>query len=431
MTILQLKDASGTREVLRKRGLVATDNATLEVNVKEIIAEVQAKGDTALLELTREFDNVDLQTLGLQVASQAILDAFDQVHRKEIAALMQLKKRIEKVEKRKLKQMRYSIREKGLEITHTYQPIESVGCYVPGGKAAYPSTLLMTVLPAKIASVPRVVVCSPPTMKGEIHPLILVAASLCDVDEVYRVGGAQAIAALSYGTESIPPVRKIVGPGNKFVTLAKMIVSRNVAIDFPAGPSEILVLADETANPRLIALDLISQAEHTDDNIAGLVTTSRGLADQVSQEVERLAPQSPRSKIVTRSLLKKGFIFHFDQMEDAIAFVNRFAPEHLEIHTKKPRQIAEHITSAGIILVGQYTPVSISDYCIGTNHVLPTAGSGHIYSELSVFDYVKRVNIVECSREKLQSMQRVAQTLANSEGLLNHALAIEGRFTDG
>lgn len=431
MTLLQIKDASFAKDVIINRGLIATNNVTVETSVRTIINQVQTKGDAALLELTRKFDKVDLKTTGLRVDPQAVSDAFEQVHRTEIAALMQLKKRIEHVEQRKLEQLHYSIQENGLEITHTSQPIESVGCYVPGGEAAYPSTLLMTVLPAKIANVPRIVVCSPPTMNGEINPLILAAASLCNVDEVYRLGGAQAIAALSYGTESISPVRKIVGPGNIFVTLAKMIVSKTVAIDMPAGPSEILVLADETANPKLIALDLISQAEHTADNIAGLVTTSRELADSVSQEVEERVPQSARSKIVIKSLTQKGFIVYFNEMDDAVGFVNHFAPEHLEIHTRRPRQIAEQITSAGIILVGQYTPVSLSDYCIGTNHVLPTAGSSHIYSELSVLDYVKRINIVECSREKLLSLQRVTQTLAKSEGLPNHALAIQGRFTDG
>jgi histidinol dehydrogenase len=419
------------QEVIQNRRLIATENRTVEANVRTIIDKVQAKGDAALLEFTRKFDNVNLRKTDLQVAPQTFSDAYAQVHRTEIAALMQLKKRIEQVEQRRLEQMHFSIQENGLEITHTSQPIESVGCYVPGGKAAYPSTLLMTVLPAKIAKVPRIVVCSPPTLNGEINPLILVAASLCNVDEVYRLGGAQAIAALSYGTESISPVRKVVGPGNIFVTIAKILVSRDVAIDLPAGPSEILVLADETANPKFIALDLISQAEHTADNIAGLVTTSQELAENVRREVEEIVPESPRSRIVVNSLTQRGFILCFKQMDNAIGFVNRFAPEHLEIHTRKPRQIAGRIISAGIVLVGEYTPVSVSDYGVGTNHVLPTAGSGHIYSELSVLDYVKRINIVECSREKLRSLQRVTQTLAKSEGLLNHARAIQGRFTDG
>ncbi|UCH37672.1 MAG: histidinol dehydrogenase [Candidatus Bathyarchaeota archaeon] len=431
MTILQIKDTLFAQEIIQNRRVIATENRTVEANVRTIINQVQAKGDAGLLEYTRKYDHVELKKTDLQVAPQTFSDAYDQVHRTEIAALMHLKKRIEQVEQRKLDQMHFSIQEHGLEITHTTQPIESVGCYVPGGEAVYPSTLLMTVLPAKIAKVPRIVVCSPPTTNGEINPLILVAASLCNVDEVYRLGGAQAIAALSYGTESISPVRKIVGPGNIFVTIAKMLVSRDVAIDLPAGPSEILVLADETANPKFIALDLISQAEHTADNIAGVVTTSRELAENICQEVEEIAPQSPRSQIVANSLTHQGFIVCFKQMDDAIGFVNRFAPEHLEIHTRKPRQVATQITSAGIVLVGEYTPVSVSDYCIGTNHVLPTAGSGHIYSELSVLDYVKRINIVECSREKLRSLQRVTQTLAQSEGLVNHARAIQGRFTDG
>lgn len=406
------------------------DDTALETRVKDIIEEVKAKGDAALIDFTKKFDGVDLAAKGLKVSEEEIFDACRRVSEREIGALKSLKKKIEKTERLKLKRMSYSIREKGLEITHTLRPIESVGCYVPGGEAAYPSTLLMTAVPAKVAGVSRIVVCSPPTRGGEINSLILAAASVCEVDEVYRLGGAQAIAALAYGTKTIKPVVKVVGPGNRFVTLAKVIVSRDVVIDLPAGPSEIVVLADETADPKFVALDLISQSEHAPDNVAGLITTSNKLAGEVVSEVETLVPKLNRREVVAESLSKNGFIFLCKTMGEAIAFVNAFAPEHLEIVTRKPREVADKVTSAGIVLLGKYTPVSASDYCFGTNHVLPTNGFGRVYSALSVFDYVRRLNLVECSEERLREMRKMARILADSEGLPNHSLAIEGRYTD-
>ena len=431
MNILQIKDLSLAEDLVKgRRAHKIAGDTTIETDVKEIIREVQVEGNAALIKFTKKFDGVDLSARGIRVSEKEILKAYDKVRSEEISALKRLKKRIEKVELRKLKHMNYTIRERGLEIFHTLRPIESVGCYVPGGEAKYPSTLLMTATPAKIAGVPRIVVCSPSTNKDEIDPLILVAASISGVNEVYRLGGVQAIAALAYGTESIRPVVKIVGPGNRFVALAKVIVSKDVAIDLPAGPSEIIVLADETANSKFIALDLISQSEHASDNVSGLVTTSRELAINVVHEVERLIPGLERGDIVAEALSKNGFIFIYGTINEAITFVNAFAPEHLEIVTRKPMEVADKITSTGIIFIGEYTPVSAGDYCIGTSHVLPTAGFGHIYSELSIFDYVKRINIVKCSRERLREMRTLAKTLASSEGLPNHSAAIEGRFED-
>lgn len=431
MTLLQVKNIAQAEELIkRRRTYRMASSSTTEAYVEEIIRGVQAKGDTALIDFTQRFDRVDLTKRGVRVAEEEIKKAYKQVNGKEISALKRLKKRIEKVERHKLKRMKYTLKENGLAVTQTLRPLESVGCYVPGGEAAYPSTLLMTATPAKVANVPRIVVCSPPTDNGEINPRILAAASICEVDEVYQVGGAQAIGALAYGTESIKSVAKIVGPGNRFVTLAKVIVSKDVAIDLPAGPSEILILADETAELKFIALDLISQAEHTSDNVAGLVTTSEDTAIEVVNEVEKLVPKLSRSEIVTKSLSENGFVFLCKDMDEAISFVNAFAPEHLEIVTRKPRKIAEKITSAGIVLLGRYTPVAASDYCIGTNHVLPTAGYSRVYSELSVFDYVRRMSIVECSKEKLRSVIGLAKTLAYSEELPNHFLAIQRRFRD-
>ena len=431
MAILQIKDAALVEDSMRRGGTVEVGgDAKLEMRVREIIRRVRAQGDVAVMEFTKEFDGVDVTVKGIRVPETTMVDAYKKVQREEVDALERLKTRIERIEQRKLERLNYVTREEGLTIVHTARPVESVGCYVPGGAAAYPSTVLMTVVPAKVADVRRVVVCSPPTYAGEVHPLILVAASMCGVDEVYRAGGAHAIAALAYGTETIRPVSKIVGPGNRFVTLAKVMASKDVAIDLPAGPSEIVVIADETANPEFIALDLISQAEHTPDNVAGLVTTSRKLATEVVDEVERSLQGLERRAIVAESLSRNGFVVLCKTLEEAAALVNAFAPEHLEIMTRDPRAVAKRITAAGIILLGDYTPVSASDYCFGTNHVLPTSGSGHVYSELSVFDFVKRVNVVECPKEKLREFQDMAHVLALSEGLPNHFRAIEGRLRD-
>jgi histidinol dehydrogenase len=286
----------------------------------------------------------------------------------------------------------------------------------------------MTVTPAKVAGVPRVVVCSPPTSQGTISPLILVAADICKVDEIYKVGGVQAIAALAYGTETIKPVKKIVGPGSKYVTAAKVIVSQDVAIDMPAGPSEILVLADETADPRLIASDMISQAEHGTDSVAGLITTSEKLAKQVQDNLQKMAFETERSDIIKQSLSTYGFIITCNSNEELVAFANEFATEHLEIITHDPMKIAEKMTSAGVVLIGPYSPVALSDYGSGTNHVLPTGGFGHAFSGLSVLDFTRRVNIVESSKAGLLKVKDSIKVLTEAEGLPNHYKAVEARF---
>jgi histidinol dehydrogenase len=286
----------------------------------------------------------------------------------------------------------------------------------------------MTAVPAKVAGVPRIVVCSPPTTKGAINPLVLVAADICGVKEIYKVGGAQAIAALAYGTETIKPVRKIVGPGNKYVTTAKILVSKDVAIDMPAGPSEILVLADETGNPRVIALDMISQAEHSEDSVAGLITTSKKLAEEVRGQLKKMATSVDRGEIVTKALEKYGFIITCASIDEAVELANVFAPEHVEIMTKAPMEIADRITSAGLILVGPYSPVALSDYSSGTNHVLPTGGFGHACSGLSALDFARRVSIVESSKEGLLSLKNHVKVMTDAENLPNHYKAIEARF---
>ena len=400
----------------------------LEGDVKAVISQVVKNGDTALIELTEKFDKVQLKAEDLRVTPREIEEAYKKVGKKQISALKFMRVKIEAFEKLVLKQVGFKTSRMGIAVRNVLRPIESVGCYVPGGQASYPSTLVMTVVPAKAAGVPRIVVCSPPNAEGTVNSLVLVAADICGVNEVYKVGGAQAIAALAYGTETIQPVKKIVGPGSKYVTAAKILVSKEVAIDMPAGPSEILVLADETANPQFIALDMVSQAEHGADSVAGLITTSQKLAEDVQNWLAKAVAGAERGEIVAKALEKYGFIITCKDMAEAVKLANIFAPEHVEIMTQNPDKIAEKITSAGLILIGSYSPVALSDYSSGTNHVLPTGGFGSAYSGLSALDFARRVSIVESSRDGLQSVREHVKVLTAAENLPNHYKAVEARF---
>jgi histidinol dehydrogenase len=405
---------------------------TVELNayVASILEDVRNRGDEAVLEYTERFDHVSLSRGDLLVKAGEVEKAYGDVTGEQIEALRTAKERLEYVEARRLERLVFETKANGIDILHSVRPIGKVGCYVPGGKAAYPSTLVMNVVPAKVAGVTRVVACTPPGKGGEVAPLTLVAADVCGVDTIYRVGGVQAIAALAYGTETIESVAKIVGPGNKYVTAAKNVVSRDVAVDKPAGPTEIIIIADESADPKIVALDMISQAEHGEGGISGLVTTSRKFAADVAEALDSSIESSPGSDVISDVLSKGGFIYTCPSMDEAIDFVNRFAPEHLELHVGEPLEIADRITSAGLILVGPYTPVSATDYCMGVNHVLPTGGYGKIHSALSVMDYVKTVDIIRSSREGLRMVKDGIKVLAEAEGLPNHGLAVDGRFTE-
>ena len=406
-----------------------TSNVEMLSYVKRIVDEVKERGDEALIKFTKLYDKVELESSKLKVEDRTVKKAYDQVDPSEIEAIHYLKNRIETIEIERLKMLTHTFECKESRVFSSFFPIQSIGCYVPGGRAVYPSTLLMTVVPAKIAGVPKIVVTSPPTHNKDINPMILVTADICKVDEIYRIGGAQAIAAMAYGTESIPSVLKIVGPGRGYVTTAKILVSKDVAIDVPAGPSEVIVMADDTTNPRFVALDLISQAEHGEESIGVLVTTSITLASKVIEALNEMLQLIPRSDIVSKALMNKGRIIVCRNIDEAIDVTNSFAPEHLEIQCEDPESIAKKIFSAGIILLGKYTPVSVTDYCVGTNHVLPTDGYGHVYSGLSIFDFIRRVDVVKCSKEDLFDMLSPLKTLSHSEGLPNHYLAVEGRFS--
>jgi histidinol dehydrogenase len=402
----------------------------IEDYVKEIMDEVRKNGDNALANFVKKYDGVKVNIEKFKVEREEIDKAYESVKEDEISALKFSKRRIEDFQKAILKRLEFKWHDEGVQVTNLALPIESVGCYVPGGSLPYPSSLIMAVVPAKVAKVPRIAVCSPPMSDGNLNPIILVAADICGVDEIYKIGGAHAIAALAYGTESIKPVKKIVGPGNKYVTAAKILASKDVAIDMPAGPSEILILADDSANPKFITLDLISQAEHSPDSICGLVTTSRDLASKITSELEKIMASLERADTIKKALTQNGFIVICDNMNEAIEFVNGFAPEHLEIITKEFDEIAKQIVSSGMIFLGHYSPVSASDYCIGTNHILPTGGFAKVYSNLSVIDFVKRVSVVKCSKEGLLKIVKPISTLARKEGLINHAIAVEERVKD-
>lgn len=402
--------------------------SNLEVQVRRIIETVKERGDSALIEFTEKFDGVSLEADRLKVTEEDVARAYDLVSEEQISAIKLAKSRVELFEKNLLERLNFEVKYEGVEVYSRTRPLRSVGCYVPGGEASYPSTVVMTVTPAKVAGVPRVVVCTPPKKRGEVEPITLVASDICGADEVYMIGGAQAIAALAYGTGSIRPVEKVVGPGNRFVLAAKLLVSRDIATDLPAGPSEVLILADESADPRLVALDMVSQAEHGVWGYSILVTVSSRLADEVQRELEKVVRSSPRAGTVEEALSRNGLILVLRNLDECISFVNEFAPEHLEVMVDEPLEVAERINAAGLVLIGRYTPASASDYCLGVNHVLPTGGFGRVYSGLSVLDFVKRLNIVKCSREGLCKVRDAIRALAEAEGLPNHALSVEERF---
>jgi len=414
----------------RSRTLDETAAESIVNDVKTIISEVRKNGDAALIKFTEKFDKVKLKPENLRVTCEEIQKAYSMVSEEQVSALKLMKEKVNAFEKSALKQLGTATSQEGITIQNMLFPIESIGCYVPGGQAAYPSTVVMTTVPAKAAGVPRIVVCSPPNKDGEVNPLVLVAADICGVNEIYKVGGAQTIAALAYGTETIKSVRKIVGPGSKYVTMAKILVSKDVAIDMPAGPSEVLVLADETANPKFVAVDMISQAEHSSDSVAGLITTSKKLSEEVYKWLANLTPSAERSKIVEKALTEFGFIITCNSKDEMISLANAFAPEHLEIMTQNPLEIVDKITSAGLILVGSYSPVSLSDYGSGTNHVLPTGGFAHSFSGLSALDFVRRVSVVDCSKEGLLALKEHVRVMTKAENLPSHYRAVEARFED-
>jgi histidinol dehydrogenase len=399
----------------------------LENNVKAIIDQVRKNGDKALVEFALKFDKANLTTRSLKVKPEEIKEAYTKTSSQQLSAMKFMKEKVYGFQKQMVNETDIKSVSDGISVKTTLCPIKSVGCYVPGGQAAYPSTLIMTTVPAKIAGVPRIVVCSPSDAHGKVNPLVLVASDICGVDAVYKVGGAQAIAALAYGTNSIEAVNKIVGPGSKYVTAAKVFVSNDVAIDMPAGPSEVLVLADESADARFIAYDMVSQAEHGADSVAGLITTSENVALQVKEYLATIAASAQRGEKISESLAKFGFIIVCTDIEEMVTLANQFAPEHLEVLTAKPKELADRLT-AGLILLGPYSPVALSDYGSGTNHVLPTGGFAQSFSGLTVLDFMRKVSVVESTKTGLERVKDSIKILTEAENLPNHYKAIMARF---
>ena len=399
-----------------------------ESTVNDVIANVRERKDQAIFEYTEKFDKVALSADTIQVTQKEIDEAYAQVDEKLLEIVRKALVNIRSYHEKQKKNSWFDSQENGIILGQKVTALQRVGVYVPGGKAVYPSSVLMNVVPAKVAGVDEIIMTTPPGKDGKVNPVTLVATKEAGVDKVYKVGGAQAIAALAFGTESIPKVDKIVGPGNIFVALAKKAVFGYVSIDSIAGPSEILVLADETANPRYVAADLLSQAEHDEMASAILITTSRTLAEQVSAEVDGFVAVLSRAEIIQKSLDNYGYILVAENMDDAIATANEIASEHLEIVTKNPFEAMTKIRNAGAIFIGEYSSEPLGDYFAGPNHILPTNGTAKFFSPLSVDDFIKKSSIISYSREALQEVHTDIEAFAESEQLTAHANSIRVRF---
>ena len=401
-----------------------------ESRVNDIIQNVREKRDEAIFEYTLKFDGATIDQDNICVTEEEIKEAYEQVDPKLLDVI---RKALVNIRDYHAKQKQYSwfdSDESGIILGQKVTPLKTVGVYVPGGKAVYPSSVLMNVIPAKVAGVSNIIMTTPCGKDGKVYPSTLVAAKEAGVDAIYKVGGAQAIAALAFGTESIPKVDKIVGPGNIYVALAKKAVFGYVSIDSIAGPSEIMVLADETANPRFVAADLLSQAEHDEMASAILVTTSETLAEQVSVEVDKFVEVLSRKEIIRKSLDNYGYILVADTMQDAIDTVNEIASEHLELVTKNPFETMTKIRNAGAIFIGEYSSEPLGDYFAGPNHVLPTNGTAKFFSPLSVDDFIKKSSIISYSREALEPVYKDIVQFAECEKLTAHANSIRVRFED-
>lgn len=416
---------TGQKEVLKRTRLSSAD---YDKTVKEILTQVQNRGDAAVREYTERFDQVKLSKL--EVGQEEIQEAISRVGSRFMEILNRAKERIVEYHSMQKRSSLLKTEANGSMTGLLILPLERVGVYVPGGKALYPSSVLMNVLPAKVAGVGEVIMVSPPGPDGRLDDKILAAASVCGVDRVFKMGGAQAVGALAYGTESVPRVDKIVGPGNIFVATAKKLVYGEVNVDSIAGPSEILVLADETANPQYVAADLLSQAEH--DELAGaiLITDSKSLADAVKKELEVQTAAAPRRAIIEAALANRGMILLTQNLEEGIVLANEYAPEHMEICTREPMSLVPKIRNAGAIFVGNYSPEPMGDYMAGPNHVLPTGGTARFFSPLNVDDFIKKTSLLYMSRESLRKLGPDVVEFAQAEQLFAHGNAVKLRLEE-
>ncbi|MCD8391423.1 MAG: histidinol dehydrogenase [Firmicutes bacterium] len=417
---------NGILENMLKRS--PTSYGEYEKTVADIIANVRENGDKALFEYTKKFDKFDLNADNIKVSGAEIAAAYEAVGEELLGIIRKSKANIEDYHKKQAQNSWFTSTEKGTMLGQKVTPLETVGVYVPGGTAAYPSSVLMNIMPAKVAGVGTIVMTTPCGADGGVNPVVLVAAKEAGADEIYKVGGAQAVAALAYGTKSVPKVDKIVGPGNIYVALAKKAVYGNVNIDSIAGPSEILVIADESVNPTYAAADLLSQAEHDALASAILITTSEKFADKVGAEVDRLRAELSRNEIIEKSLDNFGYILIAEDMAAAVDAANAIAPEHLEIMTENAFEVMMKIKNAGAIFIGEHSCEPLGDYFAGPNHVLPTNGTAKFFSPLSVDDFVKKSSVIYYSREALGEVHTYVEKFAEAERLTAHALSMKVRF---
>lgn len=428
MRIVKLTDETKNNilEDLLKRS--PNSYGKFEAAVNDILLNVRTNKDEALFKYTKDFDKADINASNIVVTKDEIEEAYTKV---DPALVDVIRKSLKNIKEYHEKQKQYSwfdSKPDGTILGQKVTPLARAGVYVPGGKAAYPSSVLMNVVPAKVAGVEQIIMCTPPDHEGKVYPTTLVAANEAGVDVVYKAGGAQAIAAMAYGTESIPKVDKICGPGNIYVALAKKAVFGYVSIDSVAGPSEILVIADETANPRYVAADLLSQAEHDEMASAILITTSSELANKVSAEIDGFLKELSRSEIISKSLDNYGYILLVDDINEAVSVANDIASEHLEIVTKDPFNVMTKIKNAGAIFLGEYSSEPLGDYFAGPNHVLPTNGTAKFFSALSVDDFIKKSSIISYSREALEAIHNDIENFSAAEHLTAHANSIKVRF---
>lgn len=428
MRILELNE--NTRKDILSNLLKRSPNSygEYEGRVSAIIDDIKSRRDEAVFEYTKKFDGYDLNADNIIVTEDEIKAAYDEIDDGLVEIIRKALVNIRNYHAKQKRNSWFDATPDGTILGQKITPLARVGVYVPGGKAAYPSSVLMNVVPAKVAGVDEIIMCTPPGKDGKIYCGTLVAAKEAGVDVIYKVGGAQAIAAMAYGTESVPKVDKIVGPGNIYVALAKKAVYGQVGIDSIAGPSEIMVLADESANPRFVAADLLSQAEHDELASAILVTTSRELAEKVSEETEGFLKELSRKQIIEKSLENYGYILLAKDMDEAVAVVNEIASEHLELVTKDPFQTMTKIRNAGAIFLGEYSSEPLGDYFAGPNHVLPTNGTAKFFSPLEVDDFIKKSSIISYSREALGAIHTDIEKFAQAEGLTAHANSIKVRF---
>lgn len=399
-----------------------------ETAVREILAKIQEEGDGALFAYTKKFDRAEITEQNVRVTDEEIREAYETVDPALVDVIRKSLVNIRNYHEKQKQNSWFTSSEDGTMLGQKVTPLEKVGVYVQGGKAVYPSSVLMNIVPAKVAGVDRIIMTTPPGPDGKVNPSTLVAANEAGADEIYKAGGAQAIGALAYGTQSIPKVDKIVGPGNIFVALAKKAVYGHVSIDSIAGPSEILVLADDSANPRFVAADLLSQAEHDELASAILITTSRELAEKVSCEVDEFVKRLSRKEIIQKSLDQFGYILLAETMDQAVEAANAIASEHMEIVTRNPFEVMMKVRNAGAIFIGEYSSEPLGDYFAGPNHVLPTNGTAKFFSPLSVDDFIKKSSIVYYSREALKKIHKDVEQFAASEQLTAHANSIAVRF---